>query len=58
VEHLSPDPTMGTAGKAKQIERLTSRLNGAAVAGIGTGGQVVKPARRTRRPGGVTVIEM
>lgn len=34
VERLSPDPTMGTAGKAKLIERLVSRVHGAAVAGI------------------------
>lgn len=34
VERLSPDPTMGTAGKAKLIERLASRLHGTAVAGI------------------------
>ncbi|MCX5614074.1 GAP1-N1 domain-containing protein [Bombella saccharophila] len=32
VERLSPDPTMGTAGKAKLVERLASRLQGAAVA--------------------------
>lgn len=34
VEHLSPDPTMGAASKAKMIGRLASRLDGAAVAGI------------------------
>jgi hypothetical protein len=34
VERLSPDPTMGPAGKAKLIERLASRLHGTTVAGI------------------------
>lgn len=34
VEPLSPDPTMGTAGKAELIERLASRLHGAAVRDI------------------------
>jgi hypothetical protein len=34
VERLSPDPSMGTAGKAKLIDRLDSRLHSATVAGV------------------------